>query len=143
MNLYPHDELHFPISHENAWKLFEKPKPIQVIGKISKTKFFDRSPPEDAILALSYLGQSINPKNNFIDLVWWRESDKVWVYITTRIVERKGPFNLERKEMGVWDSVYVSWDLLDVVGDASAWTGWEDDETQIPYRILDNDNNVL
>lgn len=145
MNHPQYDKLHFEISHERAWRLFKKPEPVENVGKISKTKFLDRTPPEGARLALSYLGQSINPKNNYIDLVWWREKDKQWVYITTITAPERGPFNIERLEYGhVWDSIFVTWDYWEAIGEGSGWTDWQrTGHEKEEYRIVDNNNKVL
>lgn len=75
----PFNETHVSISHEDAWKQFTKPVPVANVGKISKTAFFDRRPPEDAELCVSTY-----EKYEGLFLMWWRESDKVWVYITSK-----------------------------------------------------------
>jgi hypothetical protein len=60
-----YDALHTEISEAEAWEKYVKPKEVF------------RIPPKGVPLAVSTLS------GKYLDLVWWRESDKTWVYITT------------------------------------------------------------
>jgi hypothetical protein len=66
----------YAISHEDAWKLFEKPVIKPVEGKVSKSGPVDRMPPRGAMLSV----RKHSPV--WIDLCWW--NGQYWQYVASR-----------------------------------------------------------
>lgn len=58
--------------------------------------------------------------------------------------EYTGPFNIERYELGVWESIEVTNDFFDALYLASAYVQWDDDYYTVErFRIIDANNRII